>query len=270
MRAALRECAKDLLPPLILRLCRRLRRSYGFFGDYASWAEASAHSAGYDAANILQSALRSTLAVKEGRAAAERDTALLDRVAYSWPVLAGLLRASLANDRRLTVLDFGGALGTSYFRNRAFLKHASQLAWLVVEQPHFVACGKAHLEDDTLRFLPDIESCLDDFQPNVLFLSSVLQYLPEPLAFLDHIQGHAFPYILIDRTCLAPPGSRPRLTVQKVHPDVYDGSYPAWLRTAAEVRSVLAAQYVLLAEWDCDESAPGVVYNGFLYEKRRA
>ncbi|MBT3380500.1 MAG: methyltransferase, TIGR04325 family [Lentisphaerae bacterium] len=259
----LRECLKQCLPPALLALLQRCRRSYGFFGNYESWAEASEEAVGYDSAEILARVEAATIDVAEGRAPAERDSVLLDEIPYSWPVLATLLRAAGANGNRLCVLDFGGALGSSYFHCREFLSPLDSLRWHVVEQPHTVASGRRCLVDQPLRFFDTIDDALAESPADVLLLSSVLQYLPDPAAFLRDAAARRFPYILIDRMPFS--SGSPRLTVQRVHPDIYPGSYPAWLLDVDTVRQELAPVYDEQAIFDCDERASGVAYRGMIW-----
>ena len=53
----------------------------------------------------------------------ERDSVLFDTIRYSWPLLSDLLRAASEDQNHLSVLDFGGSLGSSYYQNRVFLSH---------------------------------------------------------------------------------------------------------------------------------------------------
>jgi putative methyltransferase (TIGR04325 family) len=74
---------------------------------------------------------------------------------------------------RLTVLDFGGSLGSTYFQNRKFLNFIGDLSWNIVEQPHFVKTGRLYFQNEILHFYYDVEECVKKENPNVLILSSV-------------------------------------------------------------------------------------------------
>jgi putative methyltransferase (TIGR04325 family) len=93
-----------------------------FSGDYASWAEAANLAMGYDQKDILEKVLSATLAVKTGKAVAQRDGVILEKIPYNFPLIATLLSAALDNGNRLNVLDYGGSLGSSYFDSRDFIK----------------------------------------------------------------------------------------------------------------------------------------------------
>ena len=135
--SVLKTIARELLPPVLLRL---LRQAYGgaihFEGDFATWEDARAHCTGYDNDEILAKVLAASLKVKAGEAAFERDSVLFDEIEYVWPVLTGLMWAAARSGGSLNVLDFGGALGSSYFQSKNFLQSLPDLRWNVVEQPH--------------------------------------------------------------------------------------------------------------------------------------
>ena len=223
----MKEFAKACLPPLLANYVRILLRTGNrFTGSFSSWDEARFVSSGYDAPEILDRCRKTLLRVKSGEAACERDSVLFAEAQHSWPVLASLSRAAL-EDERLDILDFGGSLGSSYFQYRSCLQAAQSLRWSVVEQPHFVACGRAEFEDECLRFYSSVQECLRERQPNVLLLSSVLQYLPDPRAAVDDLIEAKIPWLIVDRTPLTK--NETCLCVQKVDPSIYRASYPCWI-----------------------------------------
>jgi putative methyltransferase (TIGR04325 family) len=243
-----------------------------FAGHYANWADALNDSEGYNSPLILNKTREALLQVKNGHAVYERDSVLFDKIEHSFPLLAGLLRAALAQEGNLCLVDFGGALGSSYFQCRAFLKPVRQLQWLVVEQPAHVLCGRKDFQSDELFFYNSVEECAASHRPNCLLLSSVLQYLPEPYAILRHLLAYGFPHLLIDGTAFLK-RNEDRLTVQKVPKSIYPASYPAWFFSESRLLAEFAnAGYVLVADFQCpyelspdDEKA---YHKGFIFEKR--
>ena len=112
----LKDMIKLVTPPVFLHLAKRLcgnppRDAYGLSGDYHSWDEALASSAGYDSEIILEKTRAALLKVKNGEAAYERDSVLFDEIEYAWPLLAGLMWVAARCQGTLNVLDFGGSLG---------------------------------------------------------------------------------------------------------------------------------------------------------------
>ena len=97
------------------------------------------------------------------------------------------------------------------------------VSWSIVEQKHFVETGKKDFENDRLKFYYDAHECVDKEKPNVLLLSSVLQYIENPYELLDSILENNFEYILIDRTPFCKFDERIKLQV--VPDSIYKASY---------------------------------------------
>ena len=224
----LKDLVRDCLPPVLLRCLRQVRGGGGlrFEGDFATWEEANAHCTGYDTEEILAKVLAATLKVKHGEAAFERDSVLFDKIEYVWPILAGLMWAAARSGGRLDVLDFGGALGSSYFQNRKFLQSLPDMRWNVVEQRHYVAAGRLHIQDERLRFYESVEECLSENRPNVILLSSVLQYLPDPYGILNTLGAIKADTLLLDRTSFSSSGHNDLIKLQYVPEPIYQASYP--------------------------------------------
>jgi putative methyltransferase (TIGR04325 family) len=226
------------------------RTNITYQGDFASWQDALVHAKGYGSPVILERAIAATRAVREGKAAFERDTVMFDKPQVAHPLLAGLLYAATACHNSLRVMDFGGALGSSYRQNASFLSHLETLKWGVIEQDNFVKAGQAEFETAALQFFPDVNACRAALKPNFLLLSGVLQYLEQPHAFLAGLLSHAIPFVFIDRT-MAHRLGRDRLAIQRVPPAIYDASYPVWLMNADRLESVFNdAGYEIVDHFD--------------------
>ena len=246
---------KKLVPPLVLEVARPKDKKYGFFGNYQSWSDACQHSYGYNSDVILNKVKDALLQVKEGKAAYERDSVLFNEIHYSFPVLAGLLRVAVENDGRLSVLDFGGSLGSSYYQNKQFLPKLKEFRWSIVEQEKFVACGRKFFEDGCLKFFDNIDACLQSEKPDILLVSSVIQYLEHPYFFLEDIISRRLKYIIIDITAFFNDiSAMDQLTVQIVPPYIYEASYPAWIFNLNKFLSCFFGQYEMLANFNSLES----------------
>lgn len=273
--SALRGLAHDWLPPAILRWIRSWRSGGNrYSGDFASWEEARAECSGYDAAEILAKVLDATLRVKRGEAGFERDSVLFDHVEYAWPVLSGLLWAAARNSGRLSVLDFGGALGSAYFQNRRFLQTLPQVRWNVVEQAHYVEAGRVHIQDARLRFYKTMAECLSEDRPNVVLLSGVLQYLPSPMDIIDGVSKLGAACLIIDRTPFSDLGDD-KLLIQQVPSTIYSADYPMWVFSLQKFMRFLEAHWRLIASTRSPEGFVqstgrfGFSFQGMLLEPRR-
>jgi putative methyltransferase (TIGR04325 family) len=261
----------QLLPPLLTDAWRRrgARPPVTYAGDYTSWAEALRQSEGYDAPLILEYTREAMRKIKSGEAVFERDALLLDEPEPPLAVIAGLLHAAADNGHRLHVLDFGGALGSSYFQCRRWLTPLAALHWSVIEQPAHVACGSREFADSVLTFHASIDEAIRAGPPpDVLLLSSVLQYLPEPHQFLNDALRRRVPCVILDRTAFHA-AAHDRLTVQRVPAWIYPASYPAWFFAEPGLLAHFAADYMRLAAFPALDrpELPGTYActKGFIY-----
>ena len=63
---------------------------------------------------------------------------IFDEIQYDWQLLASLMFIGNAT-KRLNVLDFGGALGTSYRQNKKFLDLIRiEKKWAIIDQKKFI------------------------------------------------------------------------------------------------------------------------------------
>ncbi len=281
---SLRAILRELCPPVIPRLVRGLRPSPGdappdgaimFSGDYRSWEDAERASTGYADREILARTRAAMLKVRNGEAAFERDSVTFQVMEHRFPLLARLLRAAVAREGRLSVVDFGGALGGGVSsRGRGFLSVIKELRWSIVEQPAHVACGQTEFADDQVRFYLSIEDCLPRRAAEDLLLTSgVLQYLPRPYAALEDLLAHGVEHVIVDRLAFLR-RNQDRLTIETVPEVIYRASYPAWFLSETTFRQTVGdAGYTLIADFDAlDTCAPDnerAYYKGFLLEKTR-
>lgn len=258
----------DLCPPLVGRWYRQRAGAPGWSGDYASWSEAEARCAGYDAPEILERIKESQLRVLAGEGAFERDSVVFPEAEYSWPALASLLHVAAVDGGSLRVLDFGGSLGSTYRQHRRWFDGIADMAWGVVEQPHFVRCGREHFQDNRLSFHATLAEGVRGIRPNVALLSSVLGYLQDPGAVLREISESAIGFILVDRTGFTH-DDRDRITMQQVPPSIYPASYPCRFFSRTRLLAQLAPDYGLVATFPAlDEAPPFADFLGMFLQRR--
>lgn len=259
---------------LIERIARRLLKpkvtqEYGWFGDYDSWQEAKKDTTGYDGQLILDKVKNALLKVKNGEAIFERDSVIFDEVQYSWGVLSALLLEAVRNNLKLEVLDFGGSLGSGYFQNRSALRHLKSLHWSILEQDHFVACGKETFANSELSFFREYEEYLKSRPlPNILILSSVIQYIEEPYELLKKLLSYDINTVVIDITTFIE-GERDIITIQKVPPQIYDASYPAWFFNKTKlIKFFNENNYEKMGEWNLPYNLNKGYHGGMIFHKK--
>lgn len=246
---------RDFIPPILNSFLRKIRREkYGWFGNYATWQDALRDSTGYDSTLIVEKVKDALIQVREGKAAFERDSVLFDQPEYNWPVVGGLLWVAAQHGGKLNVIDFGGSLGSTFFQNRTFLNDLD-LQWNIVEQANFVEYGKKYFEDDKIRFHSTLATCFTESRIDVVVLSSVLPYLQEPYNVLREIFEENPPVIIFDKMPFALERDEDIITIQRVHPSIYNGSYPAWFFNEKKFKNFINTQYNIIAEFSCPDKA---------------
>lgn len=264
--------AIDMMPPVLARSVYALRsNSIHFEGPFESWEAASAKSTGYDADEILSRVLAATLKVKRGEAAFERDSVIFDDIDYVWPVTAGLMWAAARASGTLDVLDFGGALGSSYFQHARLLSALADVRWNVVEQPHFARTGRSELQDERLRFHDSIADCLRESSPNVVLISGVLQYLVDPEPLISELREVGASVVIVDKTVVNA-STRDRIYIQHVPASIYRASYPCRSLSESALIEHFSSTYQLECASDSADAPPlvqiGSEYKGFLFSAR--
>ncbi len=232
---------------------RRLKKKYslspyGWKGNFPDWQTAEKKCRGYGATNILEKVSEATRLVLSGKAFYERDSVLFHEPSYSYPLLSYLFFAHLQVGNRLSVIDFGGSLGSTYLQHRKLLSRSPNLTWAIVEQSGFVQRGKEIYKDGNITFHHSIEELVaTQGQPDLVLLSSTLPYLSSPYDLLGHIIAKKIRFIVIDDTPFNF-NEQDRITIQTVNPLIYEASYPCWFLSLEKVKRTLKQDYNIVAE----------------------
>jgi putative methyltransferase (TIGR04325 family) len=154
------------------------------------------------------------------------------------------------------------------------LRELKLVNWAIVEQKHFVDCGKQFIQDDNLKFFYSIEDAVQATNKQVLLLSSVIQYFEKPYELIDQLKKNNFEYILIDRTAFLE-SEKERITVQIVPESIYKASYPAWFFNERVFVDAFLDMYQLVTTFDSNfdprEQLEDGVFSyrkGFLFKRR--
>ena len=200
-----------------------LKRNIKIIGNYSSWLAAKNDSLGYDHKIIFNKSKESFLKVINGVAKYERDSVPFysDNVNYS---LIKLLN-SLQDKRKkpLNVLDFGGSFGSTYFQNLIYLKDKNKFNWFILEQKHIVNYVKNFKLNKNLFFSFSIKKFLKKNIDIVLF-SGVLQYLSNPIDYINLLLKKKIKYFLILRTPFQT--NKESIKVQVIPDHIYRATLP--------------------------------------------
>lgn len=267
----LKKGIRKIAPPILVDLYVNRKMGHSLVGGFPSWEEADKNATGYDSDSIFERAKKAALAVKNGAAVYERDTVLFFQPSYSNSVLAGLLRSLIKNQHQIKLLDFGGALGSTYFNFLSLIRDVGLLTWGVIEQPHFVKFGKENLETKQLRFFESI----DDFNnevgvANTILISGSLQFIRDYQKILDPILEMKPSIVIIDRLpFMRDRNASTKVFIQKVSEQIYPASYTCWAFNKTEILSQFSHNYNVVLETVCHEVAhKEVEYLGIVLERK--
>jgi putative methyltransferase (TIGR04325 family) len=236
--------AKQVLPPFLWRMLVSLVPRIRWTGNYKNWSEASSKATGYDDIKILESVSTAATLALNGNAAYERDGKLFYTAEPHLPLLAAFSQITAKCHSPVRVVDYGGALGSTFLQNQKWLKNLIT-EWLIVEQPTYVVRGRDIFRDLSVSFFTSIDEIPGSHAESKVLLhaSAVLQYLPDPLGQLESLIAKSkADFIFLDRMPYVLNGPR-RLTVQYVPNSINRASYPAWFFAKAEIESLLEATY---------------------------
>ncbi len=264
----MKQFVEPYIPPILTELLKKVfTRKYGWKGNYNTWEEAQKDATGYETQLILQKVKNALLKVKKGEAIYERDSVLFESIQYSWPLLSGLMLSAI-NKNKVSVLDFGGSLGSTYFQNKKFLDEIAEVSWSIIEQNHFVETGKEYFENERLKFYHSTQECIYQEHPNTLLLSSVLQYIEKPYNLLDELLSFNFEYILLDRTPFNLT-AKETLKLQIVPPKIYKASYPCWFFNETAFKQFFVNKgYKLIEDFNgTDRGGDTYQFKGMIWRK---
>lgn len=268
----LKRIIKLFLPPIILETANKFDSKQKFELDIGCWNDAERLCTGYGDGKILDKVLSATLKVKRGETVFERDSVTFDQVQYSWPVTSALMWAAARTGGELNVLDFGGALGTSYFQNLKFVSKIKHVTWSIVEQENFVKAGRAHIEDEIVKFYNSVDDLNDPVVPNVVLLSSAIQYVPDIHDVLGKLNSIKAKILIFDRTPLSDMREN-MLCIQRVPKKIYEASYPMWIVSKVVIENCLT-NWRLVESFPCAEGRFSLrknvnfEFSGLIYENR--
>lgn len=209
-----------------LEILLKKEKELYYFGKYAAWEAAEKESEKYGAAyssdNILERVAEATQKVRSGEGVYEQDGIVFYEENNNYELIAALLLV-YSNQKSLKVLDFGGALGSTYFRYRKLLEPCA-CEWSIIEQKHYVEYGKHHIPE--INFLYDISEC--DKGADVILLSSVLGYLDDTYAQFKRLLEQKVEYVIIDELAFSPDDAE-TVMLQHVPARIYSAVYPVRL-----------------------------------------
>jgi len=257
----------DWLPPVVKRTLIGLGMAGNRFDfGYDSWTQAQAKCSGYDSEIITKALVSASRRVRDGEVAYERDGVEFDSIQYSWPLLAAIL-GSPRSGQRLTVLDWGGSLGSTYRQNKYLIESAGiELSWLVVEQKHLIEIGTSEFADASLSFRESMAG-IPVGQYDVAIFAGSICYIQDPGRVLAEMSGLRPKRIVFDRTPESRSGAD-QIGVQRVGKRIYKASYPIRAFAPDSLHKYLYPHYKLVFDWESDlQPDPKTISKGYCFDR---
>lgn len=263
---AVRRLAKQTLPARARRAVQERRHDRMRFVEHPDgWDSAVLRSSGYADPSILERVVAATRAVAAGAGTYERDSVVFRDSSVPLAIVAGVLRSAVLDDGRVSVIDIGGSLGSSYRQCRRFLP-LDVIRWDIVEQASFVEVGRRGFSSDELAFHRSLEDVPLGTTPSTFVLSSVLQYVERPHELLQSLRCRPGRHLILDRTPLSA-HDMDHLCIQHAARSVYLASYPAWVLSRAGVLASLDPDWVMVSD-DLGADGRHVTSGGLEFEFR--
>ena len=259
----MRKFLKLFIPPFFVNLSKKFFYTKNFIRGFTNWDEALSKTTSYKNKEIFNKTINSARLVRDGKAVYERDSVLFDTIQYDWPLLSSILLVA-NKQKKLYVVDFGGALGTSYYQNKKYLDslHIPK-KWAIVEQSEYVQIGRSEFQNDTLSFYESFLSI--QFDIDLIMFNGSLCYLKNPYKILDDVKSLKPKYILFTRTPFVK-SEEDEISVQIVPKAIYDASFPIWNFSEIKITNFLSDLYEVFEKWDDklqadkDTVAKGILY----------
>ena len=255
---------KLILPPIFIFLFKKLFNQNKFKRNFKNWDEALNISTSYNTDDVFNKTLHSARLVRDDKAVYERDSVIFDTIQYDYKLLSSLL--FIANiQNRLHLIDFGGALGTSYRQNKKYLDSLDvSKKWVIIEQAEYVRIGTNEFQTDILSFSESISKI--DFEIDVIIMCGSICYLEKPYDVLDQIKEAKPKFIVIVRTPFTN-SMNDEISIQIIPKYIYEATFPIWTFSEKKFITHLSDMYEVFETWDDDLQADtNAISKGFLLQ----
>lgn len=251
---------KDFVPPILVNIVRNFRRKAKGL-PYGSYEEAlKTCKAGYEDDELVNIVFEKTLIYRD---VVLHETPFTTDIS-SLRTIIGLSIAS--RQKKLSVIDFGGACGAHYFLSKRILGDMVELSWNVVETPNMVAKAKP-LEDDNLKFFDSLQTAQDNIgHADLVFSSGALQCTPRPYDSLRSLVNCNADNIFITRVPLSTSYNESYIVQNSKLGDNGPGTlpsgfqdrnvqYPVTFQRKDKFESIILERYSLVLQLDEDKAS---------------
>ena len=243
----------------MLRRIFSINAAVSYTGPFASWCEASNNASGYDTDEIFNKVSKSAYMVEKGLAKYERDGVLFHERDYDRELLAYIIAAIPSKGQVINVLDYGGGLGSTFYKNKDFFSdNCISCEWNVIEQKRFVEFGKKNLECENLKFCYSLKDVMFKKKFDFILFGSSIQYIQDNMEILTECMSLGAKYICLNKT----PIGIGSIIVERVKEPIYNAQYPMEIFEEDTLLKVFETNgYVLIDKWLSRNACPVYIRN---------
>jgi putative methyltransferase (TIGR04325 family) len=243
----IKKILKLLMPSILMILYKKLIAKKSFIYGFSDWNSAVVKSTTYNTEDVFKKTLSSARKVRDGLAVYERDSVIFNKIQYDWALLSSLMFITNVHNR-LNVLDYGGALGTTYRQNKKFFDLLDcKKSWIILEQKRFVDIGKHEFSNNELSFINSLDELNDSI--DLVLLGSSICYFEKPYGVLANLIKLKPNFILITKTPFSDL-DEDNLSIQIIRPSIYNATYPVWTFSKNKFMNYMVSSYNLVEEWE--------------------
>lgn len=181
----MKELIKQFLPPLAVKILRRLRDGSVGCIELPGWPDSGMDYGNKEIAQLVAAKTACRVAHKLAELTLSEQQS----------VAAAAVSAAAVAERPLRVIDLGGGCGMHFFQVLNALPGV-ELDWRIVELPDMAKLALSH---PMLKFYSDLDHALADGPPALLHTSCALGFIRESDELLEKIFHSAAEYILLSR-----------------------------------------------------------------------
>lgn len=248
------------LPPFVVDVLHFLEKSrVGFSGKYSEFNEALQNSTSYESPAIVEDYILEFKKIVSER----QQLNYLNFDSRSVRILAALrLAENGLSNKKIRVLDYGGGLGTHYFKVFEPLKDFLE-DYVILETP-LVAERFSELNKQ-IEYVTELENTAP-MSFDICLASCSIPYVENPYLTLAEIMKCS-KYLILDRMPFVDSINSDVLKLQKSKTSKHSRvSYPAWLMSRSKFLSFCDEYgHEIISTWEVPEDRPYFKFKRFSY-----
>jgi putative methyltransferase (TIGR04325 family) len=238
------------------------RRFLYYTGPFKTWNEAKKLSHGYHHKEIFNKTKKAAIEILKKNYGYERDSVIFYDNNYNKYLVS---KINSLKKKTVNILDYGGSLGSIYFQNKK--KINKKIVWSIIDLKKIIQEGKKNFESRDLKFFFSLENYQKKILPDILILSSSLQYLKNYNAILSRLVSLRPKYIFILKTPFSEKKQN-QIFIQKIPKNIYNSSCPFWRLDLGALFKLLSNKYKLLKITKVKPEVFGIQYLDLAFKKK--